>query len=102
MSHDFPGNIRELENMIEHAFVLCSEGYIKRHHLPGNFSAKVTSPECSADDPVKRAQIQLIVEALARNNHNKLAAAKELRIHKSTLFRRMKRLGIKLQPGSQN
>jgi len=38
MSHDFPGNIRELENIIEHAFVLCSEGYIKLKHLPGFMS----------------------------------------------------------------
>jgi PAS domain S-box-containing protein len=96
MGHDFPGNIRELENIIEHAFVLCSEGYIKHHHLPGNFSDRAALPEDTTQDPVKRAQIQLISDALARNNHNKLATAKALGIHKSTLFRRMKRLGMKL------
>ena len=96
MSHTFPGNIRELENIIEHAFVLCQEGTITWEHLPGFLAAK---PACSgkpSDDPVKTAQINLISDALARNNYNRNAAAKDLGIHKSTLFRRIKKLGIKL------
>lgn len=96
MSHEFPGNIRELENIIEHAFVLCPDGIIKCEHLPGFLSGtSVTLPE-KTDDPVKIAQIKLITDALARNNYNRNAAAKDLGIHKSTLFRRIKKLGIKL------
>jgi DNA-binding NtrC family response regulator len=34
MAHDYPGNVRELENIIEHAFVLCHSGLIEMHHLP--------------------------------------------------------------------
>ncbi len=34
MEHDFPGNVRELENIIEHAFVLCRGGVIELKHLP--------------------------------------------------------------------
>ena len=34
LNHDYPGNIRELENIIEHAFILCSEEMIQPHHLP--------------------------------------------------------------------
>jgi PAS domain S-box-containing protein len=96
MSHAFPGNIRELENIIEHAFVLCQQGTITREHLPG-FLSKTPAP-CHAppDDPVKAAQITLISDALARNNFNRNAAAKDLGIHKSTLFRRIKKLGIQL------
>ena len=102
MSHDFPGNIRELENIIEHAFVLCSEGYIKLNHLPGFLSVPANINDLSDDhedsnkDPVKSAQIKLIVDALERNNNNRSAAAKDLGIHKSTLFRRIKRLNIEL------
>jgi len=96
MSHDFPGNIRELENIIEHAFVLCSEGYIKLHHLPGFLSLPSNISENKNSDPVKSAQIKLITDALARNNYNRSAAAKDLGIHKSTLFRRIKKLGMTL------
>jgi len=96
MSHDFPGNIRELENIIEHAFVLCSEGYIKLRSLPGFLSMQSDSILNKNDDPVKIAQINVIKNALARNNNNRNAAAKYLGIHKSTLFRRINRLGIKL------
>ncbi len=98
MSYDFPGNIRELENIIEHAFVLCSEGHIKINHLPDFLSlpAHMAQTEGKGSDPVKSAQIQIITDALARNNYNRTAAAKDLGIHKSTLFRRIKKLGIKL------
>ncbi|MEX1299722.1 MAG: sigma 54-interacting transcriptional regulator [Desulfotignum sp.] len=96
MSHTFPGNIRELENIIEHAFVLCQEGTITCEYLPGFLSQKQASTRQPEDDPVKAAQINMISEALARNNYNRNAAAKDLGIHKSTLFRRIKKLGIKL------
>jgi PAS domain S-box-containing protein len=96
MSHEFPGNIRELENIIEHAFVLCSEGNIKRHHLPGFLSLPTRMDGTQDNDPVKSAQIKLITDALARNNYNRSLAAKDLGIHKSTLFRRVKKLGMTL------
>ncbi len=96
MSHEFPGNIRELENIIEHAFVLCSEGYIKLNHLPEFLSLPSSINGKKDSDPVKSAQIKLIIDALARNNYNRSAAAKDLGIHKSTLFRRIKKLGMAL------
>lgn len=95
MLHDFPGNIRELENIIEHAFVLCSEGYIKPNHLPGFLLPSNTCDQTDTD-PVKSAQIKLITDALVRNDYNRTAAAVDMGIHKSTLFRRIKKLGIKL------
>jgi PAS domain S-box-containing protein len=96
MSHEFPGNIRELENIIEHAFVLCSEGYIKGNHLPGFLSLPTGINTEKDSNPVKSAQIKLLTDALARNNYNRSAAAKDLGIHKSTLFRRIKKLGMRL------
>ncbi|MGA8240570.1 MAG: sigma 54-interacting transcriptional regulator, partial [Desulfobacterales bacterium] len=46
MEHDFPGNVRELENIIEQAFVLCRGGIIELHHLPPELRASLyTSAE---------------------------------------------------------
>lgn len=96
MTHEFPGNIRELENIIEHAFVLCPEGYINTSHLPGFLATSQVPDHQPSTDPVKAAQIKMIMDALARNNYNRNAAARDMGIHKSTLFRRIKKLGIKL------
>jgi len=103
MSHDWPGNIRELENAIEHAFILCNEGRIGIEHLPEGLTAHGEAGRTDSD--LRSAHdifdAQAIHAALERNNFNRLAAARELGIHKTTLFRRMKRLGIALprQPG---
>jgi PAS domain S-box-containing protein len=98
MAHDWPGNIRELENAIERAFILCNEGDIGIGHLPEELTAHVT--EAWADSDVRSAHDNLdaraIRAALERNAFNRLAAAKELGIHKTTLFRRMKKLDISL------
>ncbi len=96
MAHEFPGNIRELENIMEHAFVLCPDGCITTSHLPGFLSTVKEADPQAGLDPVKSAQIKMISDALARNNYNRNAAARDLGIHKSTLFRRIKKLGIDL------
>ncbi len=99
MAHDWPGNIRELENTIERAFVLCNEDYIGIEHLPEEITASVVR-EGKKDNIRKIRDIfeaKVIEEALRRNNFNKTAAAKELGIHRATLFRKMKKLGIGLQ-----
>ncbi len=98
MAHDYPGNIRELENIIEHAFVLCGDGRIEPRHLPEDFIARVpaTTKRGGMSDTVRAMESQTIREALKRNGYNRLAAARDLGIHKSTLFRKMKALGIPL------
>jgi PAS domain S-box-containing protein len=98
MAHDYPGNIRELENIIEHAFVLCAEGQIELRHLPEDFISHVPAKRKRGvmEDTVREVESQTIREALRRNGYNRLATARELGIHKSTLFRKMKALGIPL------
>jgi PAS domain S-box-containing protein len=99
MSHDYPGNIRELENMIEHAFVLCQEGPIQAHHLPAGLSHRRT-PVPDEQAPLAHTlcttEAMTIMNALKRNGYNRLAAARDLGLHKSTLFRKIKRLGLVL------
>lgn len=98
MAHDWPGNIRELENVIERAFVMCTEGFIGIGHLPEELTA--ASMLCSIDPGNLRAHqlldARMITAALERCGFNRTAAARELGIHKTTLFRRMKRLGMTL------
>jgi transcriptional regulator with PAS, ATPase and Fis domain len=98
MGYHWPGNVRELENVIERAFVLCKEGFIAISHLPGELTA--AAPETRSVHNVRAAHdildAQAIRAALERNGYNRLAAARDLGIHKTTLFRRIKRLGISL------
>jgi PAS domain S-box-containing protein len=98
MAHDYPGNVRELENIIEHAFVLCREGTIEPKHLPEEFLARKpsTAAQGGMQTSVRAAEAQAIQEALRRNRFNRLAAAQDLGMHKSTLFRKIKALGITL------
>ncbi len=97
-AHDYPGNVRELQNIIEHAFVLLDEGRIELAHLPADvvpvFSRAASGGKFSA--LARALEAQAIREALARHGGNRLAAAQELGIHKSTFFRKVQRLGIEL------
>jgi len=96
MAHDWPGNIRELENVIERAFILCGEGDIGIGHLPMELTASGLAAGRDAD--IKTAHdildAQAIRSALERHHGNRSAAARELGIHKTTLFRRIKKLGL--------
>jgi PAS domain S-box-containing protein len=97
MAHDWPGNIRELENVIERAFILCSQGEITIGHLPEELRAhSVAAGEGDVRSAHQLLDAQAIRAALERNGFNRVAAARELGIHKTTLFRRMKKLGIPL------
>jgi PAS domain S-box-containing protein len=98
LQHEFPGNIRELENIIEHAFIFCKTGHIRIEHLPGAVTAKTEDSDfkvlarIKTFDELERMYIQSI---LSETEGNKLLAAERLGIHKATLFRRLKQLGIK-------
>lgn len=98
MFHAYPGNIRELENIIEHAFVLCPEGEIGLGCLPESLQALHNGPgsQMQMAAAVQSTQAKVIMDALKRNNYNRPAAARELKIHKSTLYRQIKRIGLRI------
>ncbi len=96
MAHDWPGNIRELENVIERAFILCAKGSIGISHLPEELTVLYTKDRAGTDmkSAGEMLEAQAIRKALEHNANNRLAAARELGIHKSTLFRKIKKHGI--------
>jgi len=107
MEHDYPGNVRELENIIEQAFVLCRSGMIELHHLPpelrpgsthvGSSRSHVGSSRSGVASLRSMEKLQ-IAEAIRHHNGNRRRAAKELGIDPSTLYRKIKSLGIETLP----
>jgi transcriptional regulator with PAS, ATPase and Fis domain len=98
MNYDYPGNVRELQNIIEHSFVLCKGGLIQLNHLPREIlTARALS---QAEGPKTRhksleeAEAALIQEALERYGGSRQRAAQELGYGRVTLWRKMKRLGL--------
>jgi len=82
---------------MEHAFILCSENQIESHCLPDSvrpFQRNHRKNKIVAR--LKSVEAQTIMDTLKQNQYNRLAAARELGIHKSTLFRKIKDLGIEL------
>lgn len=94
--HDFPGNIRELENIIEHAFILCKGGLIKPEHLPAYLHAAGDRSCSGKGKTLAEMEARMIYEALVRNRGKRSLAARELGIDKTTLWRKIKRYGIKI------
>jgi DNA-binding NtrC family response regulator len=92
MSYDYPGNVRELENIVEHGCVLCPGSLIRVEDLPDWL--RPPSKEINDASSLEEVEKQFIISVLTKNNWNRLAAARELKIHKTTLFRKMKKLLI--------
>jgi PAS domain S-box-containing protein len=100
LGYDFPGNIRELQNVLEHAFILCHGTEIEPSHLPSDF---LHAAGCGEDRPqtmpaphlLAKTETQQIIETLHKYRGHRVKAAHELGIDKSTLWRKMKKYGIK-------
>ncbi len=100
MGYDFPGNIRELENIIEYATVVGRGDWIGVEHLPDDFRSKIGvglghAEDVSGGEPAwEDMQRDFLLAALKRHDWNRSATAADLGIHPSTLWRRMKRLNL--------
>ncbi|NPV25875.1 MAG: sigma 54-interacting transcriptional regulator [Firmicutes bacterium] len=98
MEYHFPGNIRELENIIEYAFVVCQGHTIGPEHLPKEIWQKQPSaPSNSAILPLvinRSSEAEVIRQALMLNGGHKGKTAAALGIDRSTLWRKMKKYGL--------
>jgi len=98
MRYPFPGNVRELENIIEHAFVLCHENIIGMMHLPPEIivPSSETKPLLTENIlPLNAAEKATIEEALKKYAGARGATAHDLGISTVTLWRKMKKLQIR-------
>ncbi len=96
--YNFPGNIRELENVIEHCFILCNGEIIQAEHLPKRLkSAQFNNDNekiIRSSNNILETERDIILSALQTNKWNRALTAKELKINPSTLWRKMKKLKI--------
>ncbi len=95
-SHDYPGNVRELESTLEHACVMCTGGTVRVEHLPAPWRERRPAAADGLAAEISEHEAQLIRDALERHGWHRAAAARELGIHKATLFKKIRKLGIEL------
>jgi PAS domain S-box-containing protein len=101
MHYEYPGNVRELENILEHAFILCKSKLIDVPSLPSEIVPESLRdrPETVGQlGPLESAEAEAILRALAQNGGHREKTAKALGIHKTTLIRKMKKLQITFTP----
>ncbi len=98
ISHEWKGEVRELENVIERAVIFCRDEFISMNNLPDSFSiGSITSDYHnigSLESSVKKFEKNFIMKALEANNNDKEKTAEQLKVGLSTIYRRLKELGI--------
>ncbi|MCG6913981.1 sigma-54 dependent transcriptional regulator [bacterium BMS3Abin03] len=100
INHEWKGEVRELENVIERSLIFCDGEYIEKKDLPESFvdedGAFSFSLSGSLEDSVKKYERDIIMNALESNQFNKEKTADDLKVGLSTLYRKLKELNIKL------
>jgi PAS domain S-box-containing protein len=104
LEYDYPGNVRELENAIEHGAVLCRDALIQARDLPPQIHAVAPGgagggrPGPERSSGLKDLELIAMIDSLRRHHGNRTAAARSLGIDPSTLYRRLKAAGVPLPP----
>lgn len=98
LNYDYPGNVRELENILEHALIICREAVIQPDHLPDYVRQTKSVSDASPAQIVPAAapapELRRILEALEKTGGHRHKAARELGMERTTLWRKMKKYGI--------
>ena len=94
LNHTYPGNVRELLNIVEQTVILCRGGEIGVDQLPEAFSSqsRPDAPAPSAPVPTGSLTRESLTELLTRHNGNRSQVARELGVDRTTLWRWIKRL----------
>lgn len=96
--HDFPGNIRALENIIEYGFILCPGGYIQQEHLPESILSpdnhSVFAANILESMTLEQIEQQAILYSLKRNKWKRMMTCRELGISKDTQRRKIERYNL--------
>jgi len=97
LDYEWPGNVRQLENVIERAFVYCRGPMLSVEHLPKEIRGverKLIDSALESDSPLEQVEKQTILRALEKNNWKRGDTANELKIDRTTLWRKMKKYQI--------
>jgi transcriptional regulator with PAS, ATPase and Fis domain len=99
LNYDFPGNVRELENIIEHALIVCQEEIIERRHLPlalqQGISSLLPAVENSLpDESFGISEKDMLLDMLQKYSWNKGKTAAALNINRTTLWRKLKKYNL--------
>lgn len=93
MAYDYPGNIRELENIIEHVMVFCTGDTLQAEHLQKDIQPArpdVIGKAIEKEDPLQAMEQELILKVLNQTGWNYKKTAEKLKISRTTLWRKMK------------
>ena len=106
MRYGFPGNARELENVIEYSFVLCHNGLIEVRHLPEDLAARARQPQATpgaeSTSLLQQSEADAIKLALSQQRGRVGRAAAALGVSRTTLWRKMSKYGIRAPDSTEN
>jgi PAS domain S-box-containing protein len=98
LRYDYPGNVRELENIIEHAFVVCPGNRIDVGCLPSELTMEQQEIDSflslKEEHPFEKAEAEVVKKTLEKHRANRIKAAQELGISRATLWRKIRKYGL--------